>query len=71
MNENLAMNGNGDGDLSTLDEELVAYLDGELDPVDSSRVERRLADDELYRQRLAEMQHAWDAARCSAALGSG
>lgn len=52
---------NGGGDLSTMDEELVAYLDGELDPVESSRVERRLADDEMYRQRLADMQRAWDA----------
>jgi anti-sigma factor RsiW len=31
-------------------EELVAYLDGELSPEDSRRVEERLAQDADYRQ---------------------
>ena len=30
---------------SAIDEELVAYLDGELEPADAARVERRLAED--------------------------
>ncbi|MDX1946578.1 MAG: hypothetical protein SFU86_14345 [Pirellulaceae bacterium] len=43
-----------------LDEELVAYLDGELDPAACARVERRLADDPAYRSRLAGLERAWD-----------
>ena len=41
-------------------DELVAYLDGELDSVSSARVERRLAEDEAYRQQLKELQQSWD-----------
>ena len=41
-------------------EELVAYLDGELDSEESLRVERRLADDAAYRQALQELEKAWD-----------
>jgi anti-sigma factor RsiW len=41
-------------------EELVAYLDGELDAEESLRVERRLADDPAYRQALQELEKAWD-----------
>src|SRR5688500_4657615 len=43
-----------------IDEELVAYLDGELDASGATRVERRLADDAAYRARLAQLQRAWD-----------
>src|SRR5688500_13525386 len=43
-----------------IDEELVAYLDGELDASGAARVERRLADDAAYRSRLAQLQRAWD-----------
>lgn len=43
-----------------IDEELVAYLDGELDREASARVDRRLADDPQYRARLAQLQRAWD-----------
>ena len=39
-----------------LDEELVAYLDGELDAGERARVERRLADDAPYRERLRRLQ---------------
>jgi anti-sigma factor RsiW len=56
MNENE----NNVADLSAVDEELVAYLDGELDPSGAARVERRLADDAAYRSRLAQLQRAWD-----------
>ena len=44
----------------TIEEELVAYLDGELDDAESSRIERRLADDSQYRSRLQRLQQAWD-----------
>jgi anti-sigma factor RsiW len=45
---------------SSIDEELVAYLDGELDAAEAARVERRLAEDASYRARLAQLQKAWD-----------
>lgn len=44
----------------TADEELVAYLDGELDAEGAARVERRLADDPAYRARLSHLQRTWD-----------
>lgn len=43
-----------------IQEELVAYLDGELDAAESDRVERRLAEDPAYRQILKQLQRAWD-----------
>lgn len=43
-----------------IQEELVAYLDGELDAEASDRVESRLASDPAYRQKLKELQSAWD-----------
>jgi anti-sigma-K factor RskA len=46
--------------VATIDEELVAYLDGELDATGAARIERRLADDAAYRARLAQLQRAWD-----------
>jgi hypothetical protein len=42
-------------------EEIVAYLDGELSPEESARVERRLAADESYRQQLQGIERAWKA----------
>lgn len=47
-------------DQAAIDEEIVAYLDGELDPAAVARVERRLAEDPAYRARLAQLQRAWD-----------
>jgi anti-sigma factor RsiW len=47
-------------DASSIDEELVAYLDGELDATDAARVERRLSEDASYRARLTQLQKAWD-----------
>jgi len=41
-------------------EELVAYLDGELEPADTERVEQRLSEDPDYRGRLKELQRTWD-----------
>lgn len=46
-----------DGDI---DEQLVAYLDGELDAEEAARIERRLADDPHFRARLVQLQRAWD-----------
>ncbi|MBL9164110.1 MAG: hypothetical protein JNL18_15380 [Planctomycetaceae bacterium] len=40
-------------------EEIVAYLDGELSPEESARVEQRLAADENYRQQLQSIERAW------------
>ena len=44
----------------TMDEEIVAYLDGELDRDAAIAIERRLADDPAYRARLTQLQQAWD-----------
>ena len=43
-----------------IDQEIVAYLDGELDPAASARVERRMAEDPRYSARLNQLQKAWD-----------
>jgi anti-sigma factor RsiW len=48
-------------DSDPIDEELVAYLDDELSSSDRARVERRLAEEEVYRERLRSLQAAWDA----------
>jgi anti-sigma factor RsiW len=47
-------------DTSPIDEEIVAYLDGELDSEAEARVVRRLAEDAAYRSRLGQLQQAWD-----------
>jgi hypothetical protein len=49
--------GNGD---RTIDEQLVAYLDGELDAKASSRIEQRLATDPVFRRRLQALDHTWE-----------
>ncbi|MEL0094509.1 MAG: hypothetical protein VW875_01605 [Planctomycetaceae bacterium] len=41
-------------------QQLVAYLDGELDETVSQEIERRLADDPEYRLRLQQLQQTWD-----------
>ena len=41
-------------------EQLVAYLDGELDAETSKQVERRLAENVEYRRELQQLQRAWD-----------
>lgn len=45
-------------DSELIDEELSAYLDGELTAVQSAALEKRLVDDASLRQRLAEMRQA-------------
>jgi uncharacterized protein YhaN len=42
------------------DELLTSYLDGELDSVERSQLQQRLMDDAKLRNRLAELQRAWD-----------
>ncbi len=42
------------------DEQLVAYLDGELDAAEVEQVEQRLASDEHFRRRLLQLQRSWD-----------
>src|SRR6476619_6549122 len=50
----------GLAETTSIDEEIVAYLDGELDPEAEARVARRLSDDPAYCQRLNQLQQAWD-----------
>jgi anti-sigma factor RsiW len=45
---------------SAIDEELVSYLDGELDAAAAARVERRMAEDPRYAARINQLQRAWD-----------
>jgi anti-sigma factor RsiW len=44
----------------TAESELVAYLDGELTDAQTEAVERRLSSDAEFRQRLHQLQRAWD-----------
>jgi hypothetical protein len=44
----------------SFDEDLVAYLDGELDDASSKRLEARLASDDSARQRLRDLAVSWD-----------
>jgi anti-sigma factor RsiW len=48
-------------EIDGVDEELVAYLDGELDADNRSRVEQRLGQDAAFRTRLRMLQRTWDA----------
>lgn len=52
---------NNVADLSAADEEIVAYLDGELDAASAAQVERRMAEDSQYGQRVRDLERAWDA----------
>lgn len=45
---------------AAFDEQLVAYLDGELDVTASREIEARLASDPKARQRLQSLEHTWD-----------
>lgn len=45
---------------STMVDELVAYLDGELDTEANRRIERRLSQNAVYRQQLRVLQQSWD-----------
>lgn len=48
-------------ELDPIDEELVAYLDDEIDATGRVRVEQRLAEDGEFRERLRRMQQTWEA----------
>jgi len=43
-----------------LDEELVAYLDGELDAPSVAHIEQLLASDAKVRQQVARLENAWE-----------
>lgn len=43
-----------------VDEELVAYLDGELPPERSQQIEQRLGIDPEYRRRLRDLERTWE-----------
>lgn len=51
---------NHNADDLTRDEQLVAYLDGELDADTSRDVEQQLASNGAVRERLHELERAWD-----------
>src|SRR6476646_6974064 len=53
-------NNNPLADTTAMDEEIVAYLDGELDSVAEAQIVRRLSEDAAYRSRLGQLQQAWD-----------
>lgn len=44
----------------SLQEELTAYLDGELDAAQRRQVEERISSDARYRTELARLERAWD-----------
>lgn len=50
----------GDRDSDAIDEELTAYLDGELTSSESAALEQRLVSNESLRTRLAELRKAYD-----------
>jgi anti-sigma factor RsiW len=41
-------------------QQIVAYLDGELDAAKNAEIEKRLADDAEFALRLQQLQRAWD-----------
>ncbi len=43
------------------EEQLVAYLDGELDDESSRRIEERLTSDSTLRDQLSRLERTWDA----------
>ncbi len=53
------------------EEELVAYLDGELPPEDCRRVETRLAADAAYRRQLHELDQTWESLDALTAARAG
>ena len=54
------MNNSPTNDESRL-EQIVAYLDGELSPVDEALIRRQLTEDEVFRQEVESMERAWSA----------
>ena len=62
MNDNPPNNASNDVTDSAAppDEELVAYLDGELDAESARHIEALLASDPVVRQRLQSLERTWD-----------
>jgi anti-sigma factor RsiW len=54
------MTGSTEPSTTTDQEQLVAYLDGELSHEEAQQVERRLSQDEGFRQLLRSLQQTWD-----------
>src|SRR5690349_18118484 len=52
--------GSQNSNLDQLDEELVAYLDGELEADATKRLENVLATDDRARRRLNQLAVSWD-----------
>lgn len=52
-------NGDDDSDLDPVDAELIAYLDGELEPDDAQRIEGRLAADPQLRARAEALRRSF------------
>ncbi len=52
-------NSKHDGD-ATLHEQLVAYLDQELDEESVAQIERLMATDRVVREQIQELQRVWD-----------
>ncbi len=50
---------NTDGRWPILDEELVSYLDGELDAQEASRIEEALAANPQVRDQLRQLERSW------------
>lgn len=48
-----------DSSAANIDEQLVAYLDGELQPDERAQLEQRLVEESGLRQRLKELQSGW------------
>jgi anti-sigma factor RsiW len=46
--------------LSRDDEQLIAYLDGQLDAIASEQLERRMTQDSALRERANRLEQAWD-----------
>ena len=44
-----------------MNEQLVAYLDGELDDESSRQIEERLTSDSTLREQLGQLERTWDA----------
>ena len=46
---------------ASVEEQLVAYLDGELDDESSRQIEQRLTSDSALRDQLSRLERTWDA----------
>ncbi len=54
------MNESSNKDSSATDEQLIAYLDGELETEAARQLDQRLANEPQLQQRLQQHQRAWD-----------